>query len=178
MESTDWGSYFNQAADVTYGSFCCLCFLIGTVGNITSFLYFKSKKRDMSSVLYITITLNDLVVSVTILPVGISFLSERSEGFVFGPSLICRAWTYIWELSISLSIFLVMCLCITRTMSLFRPFKRQKIRYMIPAIVTYLLLRLAFCIVVDIQGETKIMFYPFHSRCNIIVFVFGSSKKL
>ena len=161
MESTDWGSYFNQAADVTCGSFCCLCFLVGTVGNIASFLYFKSKKRDMSSILYSTITLNDLVVSVTVLPVGISFLSERSEGFVFGPSLICRAWTYIWEISISLSIFLVMCLCITRTISLLRPFKRQKIKYMIPALVTYLLLRLAFFIVVDIQGETKIMFYPF-----------------
>ena len=70
--------YLNHAADVTYGTILCLCFLLGTVGNIVSFLYFKAKKRDISSVVYMLITANDIAVSVAVVPVGISevFISE------------------------------------------------------------------------------------------------------
>ena len=86
---------FNHAADVPYGTICCLCFLLGTVGNIVSFLCFKAKKRDISSVIYMLITANDIVVSVVVVPVGISFLSERSPGIIFGTSLSCKAWPYL-----------------------------------------------------------------------------------
>ena len=165
----DWYDmdYFNHAADVTYGSILFLCFLLGTVGNIVSFLYFKAKKRDISSVIYILITANDLVVSVIIVPVGISLLSERSPGIVFGTSLSCKAWYYLWQIAVAQSIFLVLCLSITRTLSLIRPFRKQKIRYLLIAIVLNFLLILAITIVVHVQDGAWIGFSPSMSRCEL-----------
>ena len=68
---------FNQAADITYGTICLLCFLAGTTGNTASFLYFRSKERDISRLIYMLITATDIVISVSVVPVGVSFLSNR-----------------------------------------------------------------------------------------------------
>ena len=130
---------FNQAADVTYGSICCLCFLVGTLGNIVCFLYFKSKKRDISSITYMMITANDIVVSMTILPVGISYWSERQPGILFGSEYLCKAWPFLWGTAVEFSIFLVICLSVTRTISLLKPFKQKKVSYLIVAVIRYLM---------------------------------------
>ena len=146
--TTDWDSFyelnFNQIADAFYGSvLCCLYFLIGTLGNIISFLYFKSKTRNISSVIYMLITTNDMVISLSILPVGISLWSKRRPGILFGNEYGCLVWAYLWHITVGLSIFLVICLSVTRTVSLLKPFKQQKVRYLIVAIVTYLVAMLA-----------------------------------
>ena len=117
---------FNEAIDEFYAAFCCLCFLVGTFGNIVSFLYFKSKKRDISNVIYMLITANDIVVSITVLPVGISFLTQGQPGLIFGNKYGCEAWEGVWRVAVSFSVFLVLCLCITRTISMLRPFQVQK----------------------------------------------------
>ena len=127
-----------------YGSIGCLIVLIGTVGNIVSFFYFKSKKRDISSVIYMLITANDITVSITVLPVGISALSEGQPGLIFGSENGCEIWYPIWNLAIKLSVFLVLCLCITRTISLLRPFKRLQTRYFVFAVVIYMVIDFAF----------------------------------
>ena len=134
-----------------------------------SFLHFKAKKRDMSSAIYMLITANDIVVSVVVVPVGISFLSERSPGIIFGTSLSCKAWTYLWRIAVQQSIFLVLCLSITRTLSLIRPFQKQKIRYLLIAIVSYFLLILAKNIVVHVQDGGWIVFEPVMSRCQLFL---------
>ena len=143
VPSTTRAPEFNEAADVAYGSFLCLCFLIGTLGNFVTFIYFATKKRDISSVIYMFITANDSVVSITVLPVGIAFLSSRQPGILFGNKYGCLAWIYVWKVAISLSVFLVLCLCTTRTISLLKPFKQQKIRYLVVAIVIYAVLMIA-----------------------------------
>ena len=160
---------FNHAADVIYGTICCLCFLLGTVGNIVSFLYFKAKKRDISSVIYILITANDLVVSVIIVPVGISWLSERSPGIVFGTSLSCKAWAYLWGIAVLYSIFLVLCLSITRTVSLIRPFQQQEIRHLLTALVSYFLLILALLIGLHVQKGIEVRFSPSTLYCDFFL---------
>ena len=168
--TSDWYKMnFNHAADVIYGTICCLCFLLGTVGNIVSFLYFKGKKRDISSVIYILITANDLVVSVIIVPVGISWLSERSPGIVFGTSLSCKAWAYLWGIAVLYSIFLVLCLSITRTVSLIRPFQQQKIRNLLIAIVSYFLLILALLIGLHVQKGIEVRFSPSDLHCDFFL---------
>ena len=96
---------FNQTVEVMYGSIYFLCFLIGTIGNIVSFLYFESKKREISSVIYMMITANDIVVSIMILPVGISFWSKRKPGLIFGNKYGCEIWSYVWGLAVAKSIF-------------------------------------------------------------------------
>ena len=161
---------FSKASEVVnycYGSICCLCFLVGTLGNIVSFLYFKSKKRDISSVIYMLITANDIVVSITVLPVGISFITQGQPGLIFGNKYGCEVWYYIWTIAIHLSVFLVLCLCITRTISLLRPFQRQKIRYFVNAVVLYLVINLAFEATLRLLVRTEVMFSPSFFCCDL-----------
>ena len=127
-------------ANYCFGSFCCLIFLFGTLGNIFSFSYFKSKKREISNIIYMMITANDIVVSITVLPVGISFLSEGKPGLIFGNKYGCEAWEGIWTIAVNLSVFLVSCLCISRTISLIKPFQVQKTKHFVLALVIYMML--------------------------------------
>ena len=143
--SWDWG--FNDAADISYGLFCCLCFLIGTFGNVVSFVYFISKKKDISNVIYIMVTGNDIVISLMMLPMGISYLSMRRPGIFFGSDYGCDVWYFLWNLSLQFSIFLTICLSVCRTISLYDPFRRQKIRSLIIAVVIFLTVSLAKMIV-------------------------------
>ena len=84
-----------------------------------------------------------MVISLSILPVGISLWSKRKPGILFGNEYGCLVWAYLWHITVGLSIFLVIRLSVTRTVSLLRPFKQQKVRYLIVAIVTYLVAMLA-----------------------------------
>ena len=158
---------FNYAADVTYGLICFLCFLIGTLGNMVSFFYFTSKKRDISNVIYMMITANDMVISIALVPIGISFWSERQPGFLFGNKYGCITWRYLWGTAISLSILLVICLNITRTVSLLDPFRKQKVWHVIFAVIACLLPILARPIVLQLQKSIEIKFFPEQSRCDI-----------
>ena len=157
------------AAYYCNGSICCLSFFIGTLGNIVSFFYFKSKKRDISNVIYMLITANDIVVSITVLPVGISFLSKGQPGIIFGNNYGCAAWEGIWKGAISISVFLVSCLCATRTVSLLKPFQRRKIRYLVFAVMAYLVINIALITIFHLYDGTVVTFSPEYSRCSLFV---------
>ena len=166
------GFYYN-------GSICCLCFFIGTIGNIISFLYFRSKKKDMSSVIYMFITANDIVVSIFVLPVGISFLSKGQPGIIFGNKLKygCETWVGLWNITIFMSIFLVLCLCVTRTVSLLNPFQQQKIRYFLIALVAYLMVNLALIAILNSYDNLHVVFSPINSCCVRFVDIIDLNSK-
>ena len=158
--------HFNQAADITYGFICCLCFFFGTLGNLSSFIYFRSKKRDISNVIYMMITINDAAISLTVLPVGISFFLNRKPGILFGSEYSCAAWVYVWNIAVTISIILVMCLSISRTISLLRPFKLQKVRHLILAVVMCCVILLVVMIAFDKQKGMKVLFSHLCARCD------------
>ena len=160
---------FNKTGDISYGVICCFSFLIGTVGNIVSFLYFKSKKRDISNVLYMLITANDIVISITALPRGTSFLSDRQPGIILGNRFGCEAQYCIWNVTLALSVFLVICLSAARTISLLRPFQSQKIRYMMVAVVIYFVGILSKVIVLRSLDGVKIEFNAVNCACTTFI---------
>ena len=149
---------FNNAIDTSKGVTFCLCFIIGTLGNIVSFLYFKSKKRDISNVVYMFITATDLVISIAALPKGISILSDNQPGIIFGNKFGCEAYYYTWNIAIALSFFLVLCLSTTRTISLLRPYQPLKMRYLVFAIVAYFLLIVLQMITLSLLSAVEIKF--------------------
>ena len=168
MDRTEPSS-FNTAADVTYGLICCLSFLIGTLGNIVSFLYFKSKKGDISSATYMIITLNDMVISLLTLPVGISFLFKRQPSIIFGSEYGCVVWSNVWYISLTLSIFLVICLSTSRTISMLRPFKQQKIRYLLVAVMIYFMLQSTITIGYYMLDSSEIIYSNNFTYCEFHV---------
>ena len=166
----------NIFADVFYGILCCSSFLIGTSGNIVSFLYYKSKKRDISQIIYMMITINDILISIIILPIGISFLSDREPGLLLGNDIGCTGWVYLWYTTVSLSIFLVICLSLSRTISLLAPFRHQQSKHLIIAVAIYLVLQLILSVGYNLLDGAKIMFHSVYMRCDI--YFFGNPSKV
>ena len=158
---------FKNAMHTSKGVTFCLCFIIGTLGNIVSFLYFKSKKRDISNVVYMFITATDLVISIAALPKGISILSDNQPGIIFGNRFGCEAYYYTWNIAIALSVFLVLCLSTTRTISLLRPFQPLKIRYLVIAVVAYFLVIVLQMITLSLLSAVAIKFASY--MCIITV---------
>ena len=162
-------SYYNQTVDISYGLICIFCFLIGTLGNVVSFVFFKTKNKDVSTVIYMLITGNDVLISIAVLPVGISFWSQRQPGILLGSKYGCYIWIYWWNITVSLSFFLVICLSITRTISLVRPFLQQKVKYVLMGVIAYTALTIAHVIVGQVMKGIKISFSVLASRCVISV---------
>ena len=106
--------------ELFYGMLSVICFIGGTLGNLVALSYFLHQRKDNSTVIYILITAVDVVVSVSQLPVGISYLQDRKPG-VFGNDLFCNVWHFVWQIMSRQSVALVAILSITRTLSILFP---------------------------------------------------------
>ena len=160
---------FNAVADTLYGSFCCICFVIGTFGNIISFLYFKSKKRNISSVIYMLITTSDTLVSMTLLPRGLSYLSGREPGILFGNRYGCEVSYHLYVAAQDFSVFLATCLSISRTISLLNPFRRLKVKYLVIAASTFLFMTSPKTVGVTLVYNLKVEFDVRAAYCGVFI---------
>ncbi|KAL5251566.1 hypothetical protein ACHWQZ_G017064 [Mnemiopsis leidyi] len=125
------------------------------------------------------ITANDIVVSISVFPQGLSFLSIGlgKSGVIFDPDSYdpCRAWLGVWRIAILSSVFLVICLCVTRTISLLRPFQRQKIKFLVIACVAYLVITTILTSLSLQHNASNVKFSKEASRC--IPYDFFRSKE-
>ena len=161
---------FNAAADKLYGSFCCICFVIGTFGNIISFLYFKSKKRNISNVIYMLTTASDILVSMTMLLRGLSYLSGRKPGILFGNKYGCEVSYQLYVGAQDFSVFLATCLSISRTISLLNPFRRLEVKYLVIAASTFLLMTLPKTVGVTLAFNLKVEFDVGAAYCGVFIY--------
>jgi hypothetical protein len=119
-----------------------------------------------------------MIISITVLPVSISFLAERSPLILFRSSIGCAAWWYLWQIVVRMSIFLVICVCISRTIALKFPFFTQKIRYLIPAVATFLLLQVANLIGFYLHDHVKIVFVEKFARPEMTLMKWKVLKRI
>ena len=155
---------YNKTADILYGLICGTCFLVGTVGNTISFLSFLSKKREISTLIYILTAANDFLISFSVLPVGMCFIRSRQPGFIFDTRHICMIWWYVWEVAVLLSIFFVICLSITRTLSLVRPFMIQSTKFLLISILAYSVLQLGVLLGLHSLHGATVTYSPLMAR--------------
>ena len=158
---------FNAAADSVYGSYCFLCFVVGTFGNIVSFLYFKSKKRNISNVIYMFIVASDILVSIIMLPRGFSYLSGRKPGIIFGNKYGCAVSYNLHVGAQDFSVFLATCLSVSRTISHLNPFRRQKVKYLVLAVLVFLLATLAKTVGLTLAYDMKAEFDTRAASCRL-----------
>lgn len=159
---------YHLALDNSYGVFYCLCFVFGVLGNIFSFSYFLTRRKDLPNTLYKIITLTDVATSVASLAVGISFLSGREPGVIFGEKTLCKIWTYVWHLSSRLSIFLVVVLSGSRTYYLMKPFNKQRVAPSLAIIFAYSLFQIGQTVGFQIQQHRDIRYIKPMARCVIL----------
>ena len=160
---------YNKPLDIFYGTLCCVCFLLGVPGNAAALTYFLHRKQDVSTLLYRIITVNDLLICVSVLPAGISFLSGRTPGILFGNNVMCNIWVYVWLLNLRLSVFLVLVLCCSRTYSLLKPFGERRCRTVLVIVAAYFLIELSVTIAFQSFRKGKTVFVKEMAICGVIL---------
>ena len=96
-------------------------------------------------------------------------MGQRNPGLIFGNKISCTSWVNAWHSAILLSYFLVICLSITRTISLLRPFERLKIRKIFFSVTIFTVFSLVHSLWYYIKGGYKIAFSPGNSKCVMIL---------
>eukprot|EP00116_Pleurobrachia_bachei_P005006 sb/3465268/ len=136
--------------DIFFGVVSILCFAIGVPANTVSLAFFlhkpdsdvevvgSKKKTDYAALFYILITIVDIITSLLMLPMGVSYLSHRQPWILAHP-FICNLWGVLWGFVARFSIFLVACLSITRTLNLLKPFYRIRPVHVAVPVVLYAL---------------------------------------
>ena len=102
-----------------------MCFIFGTLGNFFSFLYFMQKVKKTPALIYTMITINDIVISVFMFPMALSYFSDR-QPLLFSSDFFCNMWGVLWLVIFRLSVYFVVLMSVSRTLCMMFPF--QKIR--------------------------------------------------
>ena len=142
---TPFQQTFIAEVDIFLGAICTLCVIVGVPGNILSLWYFRHKIRegrrggsnDFFGYLYIAISLTDLIICITIIPVAEAFMNGRNSA-MFENGSFCTMWGVIWEIIPFYSVFLVGVLSISRLFTLFQPHKMLNTKLLFGWLTGYL----------------------------------------
>ena len=109
--------------DKTLGIVLAVCLLVGTTGNILSLGYFFSTKRNtLAEKLYTMVCSIDCCTCIIHIPVMILLLENRQPGIIFNHFEVCGIWAVVFDFLQGASMFLVMLISLTRTISITFPF--------------------------------------------------------
>ena len=116
-----------------------VCLVIGLPGNCLALKYFlQTKKRNLSTLLYIVACSIDVGSSIIHLPVAFSLLKNRNPGLLDYKSF-CFIWNVILFLLQQMSIFVVMTLSLSRVIVIKYPFYKVNKRAVLVSIALYLI---------------------------------------
>ena len=131
-----------------------LCTLLGLPGNLLAFTYFWStSKRDLATLLYLTISVVDICISVIHLPVMISLFDSRKAG-LFSGYLFCVAWSVVFDFLQKVSLFLVLLLSVSRTVSIRCTFVRVDKSIVLGVFLCYISLFVLHKSLISLYGIT------------------------
>jgi hypothetical protein len=132
MEETQYRVY-----DSLIATGLCLCFLIGLPGNCLALCYFlQTKKRNLSTLLYIVASSIDIGSSIIHLPLTANLFKKRNPGLL-GNKIFCSVWYFIFLLLQQISIFVVMLMSISRALVIVFPFYQVNKKSVLISIAVY-----------------------------------------
>ena len=100
--------------------------MIGILGNAISCSYFwKGRKRTIHDFLYWSISVFDILTSVSSFPVVLSLLNERAP-MLFDSSVFCTSWPIIFSFFIRVSMVLMILISITRAFAICFPLRPNR----------------------------------------------------
>ena len=127
--------------ETLYGTLCILSFIVGTAGNAVALVYFLHKKKDIATIIYTSVVIVDMLVSLITFPVAVSFYGGRNSIF-FSNVIFCNIWGLAWVALSRMSVFLVALLSLTRAYSLTFPFHVVRRRVILVVILSATLIHI------------------------------------
>ena len=88
-------------------------------------LYFLKKKKDVPTIIYASVVVVDMLISILVFPIGVSIFDSRQLVF-FHSQVFCDVWAFVWTTLSRMSVFLVGLLSVSRAYSLTFPFHNVK----------------------------------------------------
>ena len=144
--------------DVLIGLILLVCFFIGLPGNLASFIYF-SRRKDFAGLVYSLISGIDTVTCLIHIPVMIALFNGRKPG-IFANKIFCVGWNVVFYFQAQISMFLVMCLSVSRTIAIVLPFYRvEKPAFLFSCAIYCLYLLMWYVLIIFFGGEDK--FYDY-----------------
>ena len=113
-----------------------LCTVVGIPGNLLSLIYFYSANKRDSSLIYKMVSTVDICTCVVHFPVMMALYNARQPG-LFGKMTFCVTWIILYNYLQLMSMFLVMLLSVSRTISLLFLHYKMKKQYLIGAFLAY-----------------------------------------
>ena len=129
-----------RSLDIFNGILAFYMATFGVLWNLMALVFFLQSKKDVIKIIYISITIIDLLTCLLMAPIGVSDLDFR-KGHFFSNRILCNAHGFLWNIAARLSVFLVMVLSVTRTMYLLFPFKNISKRSILIMIVVYTIMQ-------------------------------------
>ena len=151
--------------EVLYGLIAVVCSAVGTCGNAFALVYFISKRKDIATIIYIFITIVDIIICLLVLPIGLSYFNERDR-VLFGNRFVCNAWGHIWSIMTQFSVFFVALLSITRTVSIVCPFRIISKKLVINIIVLYFVIQLIVLLVMVYWANLQYSYFVGFVDCT------------
>ena len=153
---------FNSSLPTEFRVYDCLtatgflvCFVIGLPGNCLALKYFiQTKKRNLSTILYIVACSIDICSSVIHLPVAFNWLNGRSLG-ILGNTIFCSMWYFILLLLQQMSMFVVMLISLSRSIVIVNPFYKVSRKVVLLAILVFCLYHCAWNVLWFLSGADQ-----------------------
>ena len=144
--------------DVLIGLILLVCFFIGLPGNLASFIYF-SRRKDFAGLVYSLISGIDTVTCLIHIPVMIALFNGRKPG-IFANKIFCVGWNVVFYFQAQISMFLVMCLSVSRTIAIVLPFYRvEKRKFLLSCAIYSLYLCFWYELILFFGGKNKFFGY-------------------
>ena len=131
----------------------CFCLIVGLPGNILALIYFvKTKKRNLSTLLYIAACSIDVISCFFHLPLTVNLFNNRNPGLL-GNRNFCSVWLTVLVVVQQTSMFLAMIISVTRTLVIFFPFYRINKKCVFISISIEFLFFFTMSVVINVQLE-------------------------
>ena len=166
--STTYPLILNNNLDITYGTICIFCFTIGFPANILSFIFFHKKSNDLPCTLYKFNAINDSIICFITVSMAHPFLNERSPGFVNSNSVTCLLLSYLWIMSMRLSIYLVIVITLSRSLALVFPFRKVPLVPILVSIIIYGIFVIGQYFVSQIVGKVDYGYFSDDASCSFM----------
>ena len=147
----------------------CICFIVGLPGNCLALSYFiQTKKRNLSTLLYIAACSFDIISSIIHLPLTFNLFNERQPGLLRN-EVFCSVWLVTFGVAQQMSIFVALLISVSRTIIIVCPFYKINIRYCLGSIILAMIYHLGWSVLTivyhdEFEYSSGYGYCEFHSK--------------
>ena len=153
--------------DILFGVTSLVCFVIGTVGNMFAATYFLSRSPAVTpnAFIYSCINITDILICTLALFSGLANLSAEFREIIFSNVFICNLWGMLWNITVRISVYLIGVLCLSRAVTLYRPYTKPSLWSVAIPILFYSLLMVLQAAIPYIHGA-RYNYIPLYKICT------------